>query len=34
MKMLTALGQDVEIITRPHRRAGERGRIIFKPVAA
>lgn len=34
MKMLTAFDQDVEIITRPHRRAGERGRIIFKPVAA
>jgi predicted XRE-type DNA-binding protein len=31
MKMLTAFDQDVEITTRPHRRAGEAGRIIFNP---
>jgi predicted XRE-type DNA-binding protein len=31
MKMLTAFGQDVEITTRPRRRAGERGRITFRP---
>jgi len=31
MRMLTAFDQDVEIITRPHRKAGEGGRIIFTP---
>jgi predicted XRE-type DNA-binding protein len=34
MRMLTAFDQDVEITTRPHRKAGEAGRIIFKPRAA
>ena len=34
MRMLTAFGQDVEITTRPHRKAGEAGRIIFIPHAA
>jgi predicted XRE-type DNA-binding protein len=34
MRMLTALGQDVEITTRPHRRARAAGRIIFSPRAA
>jgi len=34
MRMLTAFDQDVEITTRPHRRAGEAGRIIFTPRAA
>lgn len=34
MRMLTAFGQDVEITTRPHRRAGQAGRIIFNPRAA
>jgi len=34
MRMLTAFGQDVEIITRPHRKSGEAGRIIFSPRAA
>ena len=34
MRMLTAFEQDVEIRTRPHRRAGEAGRIIFNPRAA
>jgi predicted XRE-type DNA-binding protein len=34
MKMLTAFSQDIEIVMKPHRKAGERGRIIFKPVAA
>jgi predicted XRE-type DNA-binding protein len=33
MRMLTAFDQDVEITTRPHRRAGETGRIIFNPRA-
>ena len=32
MRMLTAFDQDVEIITRPHRKAGEAGRIIFNPL--
>jgi hypothetical protein len=34
MRMLTAFNQDVEIIIRPHRKAGEAGRIIFTPAAA
>jgi predicted XRE-type DNA-binding protein len=29
MRMLTAFDQDVEIATRPHRKVGEVGRIIF-----
>ena len=29
MRMLAAFDQDVEITTRPHRQAGEAGRIIF-----
>ena len=34
MRMLTAFDQDVEITTRPHRKAGAAGRIIFSPRAA
>jgi len=34
MRMLTAFGQDVEITTRPRRKSGEAGRIIFSPHAA
>ena len=34
MRMLTAFDQDVEITTRPHRKAGEAGRIIFRRRAA
>lgn len=34
MKMLTVFEQDIEIVMRPHRKAGEPGRITFKPVAA
>jgi len=34
MRMLTAFGQDVEITTRPHRKSGKAGRIIFTPRAA
>jgi predicted XRE-type DNA-binding protein len=34
MRMLTAFDQDVEIITRPHRKTGEAGRIIFNPATA
>jgi predicted XRE-type DNA-binding protein len=29
MRMLTAFDQDVEIVLRPHKKAGEAGRIIF-----
>ena len=34
MTMLTVFEQDIEIVMRPHRNAGEPGRITFKPVAA
>ena len=34
MRMLTAFSQDVEITTRPHRKAGEIGKIIFRRRAA
>jgi|SRR5712692_1321005 len=34
MRMLTALNQDVEITIRPHRKAGEAGRITFTTAAA
>jgi len=34
MRMLTAFSQDVEITTRPHRKAGEIGKIVFKRRAA
>jgi predicted XRE-type DNA-binding protein len=34
MKMLTVFEQDIEIVMKPHRRAGKRGRITFKAVAA
>ena len=34
MRMLTAFDQDVEITTRPHRKTGEAGRIIFNPRVA
>ena len=34
MKMLTVFEQDIEIVSRPHRKAGQPGRITFKPVAA
>jgi predicted XRE-type DNA-binding protein len=30
IRMLTAFNQDVEITIRPHRKAGEAGRIIFQ----
>lgn len=33
MKMITAFEQDVEIVVKPHRRAGEAGRITFRPAA-
>ena len=34
MKMLTVFEQDIEIRMTPHRKAGEPGRITFKPAAA
>jgi len=34
MRMLTAFDQDVEITTKPHRKAGKAGRVIFTPRAA
>lgn len=34
MKMLTAFEQDIEIIMKPHRKAGQRGRITFRRFAA
>jgi len=34
MKMLTAFEQDIEIIMKPHRKAGQSGRITFKRFAA
>ena len=34
MKMLTAFEQDIEIMMKPHRKAGQRGRITFKRFAA
>src|ERR1700704_4973041 len=34
MKMLTVFERDIEIVMKPHRKAGEPGRITFKPVAA
>ena len=33
MGFLTAFEQDVEIVVRPHSKAGEAGRIAFKPAA-
>jgi predicted XRE-type DNA-binding protein len=33
MKMLTVFEQDIEIIMKPHRKAGQRGRITFKRFA-
>jgi predicted XRE-type DNA-binding protein len=34
MGFLTAFEQVVEIVVRPHSKAGEAGRIAFKPAAA
>ncbi len=33
MKMLTVFEQDIETIMKPHRKAGQPGRITFKPAA-
>ena len=34
MKMLTAIEQDIEIVMKPHAKAGEKGRITFRSAAA
>lgn len=34
MKMLTVFEQDIEIVMRPHKKAGKPGRITFKTAAA
>jgi predicted XRE-type DNA-binding protein len=34
MKMLTVFEQDIEIVMKPRRKAGEPGRITFKSAAA
>jgi predicted XRE-type DNA-binding protein len=34
MKMLIVFEHDIEIVMKPHRKAGQRGRITFKPFAA
>jgi predicted XRE-type DNA-binding protein len=34
MRMLTVFNSDVDIVVRPHRAAGKRGRITFTPAAA
>jgi predicted XRE-type DNA-binding protein len=34
MGFLTGFDRDVEIVVRPHKKAGKAGRITFSPVAA
>ena len=34
MAFLTAFDRDVEIVVRPHKKAGRAGRITFSPIAA
>ncbi len=34
MEFVTAFDRDVEIVVRPHRKAGKPGRITFVPAAA
>lgn len=34
MEFLTSFDRDVEIVVRPHKKAGKAGRIIFSPVPA
>lgn len=34
MGFLTAFGRDVEIVVRPHKKAGKGGRITFRPATA
>jgi len=33
MEFLTAFDRDVEIVVRPHKKAGKGGRITFRPAA-
>lgn len=34
MGFLTAFDRDVEIVVKPHKKAGKAGRITFSPIAA
>jgi predicted XRE-type DNA-binding protein len=34
MGFLTSFDRDIEILVKPHKKAGKAGRIIFNPVAA
>jgi predicted XRE-type DNA-binding protein len=34
MGFLTSFERDVEIVVRPHKKAGKAGRITFRPLAA
>ena len=34
MAFLTTFDRDVEIVVRPHKKAGKAGRITFSPIAA
>ncbi|MET0632214.1 MAG: helix-turn-helix transcriptional regulator [Xanthobacteraceae bacterium] len=34
MEFLTAFDRDVEIVVKPHKKAGKQGRITFIPAAA
>lgn len=34
MAFLTAFDRDVDIVVRPHKKAGRAGRITFSPIAA
>jgi predicted XRE-type DNA-binding protein len=34
MEFLTAFDRDVEIVVKPHKKAGKTGKITFVPVAA
>ena len=34
MEFLTGFDRDVEIVVRPHKKAGKAGRILFTPVPA
>jgi predicted XRE-type DNA-binding protein len=34
MSFLTSFDRDVEIVVKPHKKAGKAGRIIFSPLAA
>lgn len=34
MEFLTAFDRDVEIVSKPRKKSGERGQMTFKPVTA